>query len=39
MQDLLGYNGNPALTETIASIAYLAIVGWLLFGRRTVLAL
>ena len=34
LKSLFGYNGNPALTETIAYIAYLAMMGWLMFGRR-----
>ena len=33
LKSLLGYNGNPALSETIAYIAYLAVMGWLIFGH------
>jgi high-affinity iron transporter len=32
-KSLLGYNGNPALSETLAYVSYLAIVGWLILGR------
>jgi high-affinity iron transporter len=28
LKTLFGYNGNPALTEVLAYVAYLAIVGW-----------
>jgi high-affinity iron transporter len=34
LKSLLGYNGNPALSETIAYIAYLAVMGWLIFGHN-----
>ena len=32
-KSLFGYNGNPALIETLAYLSYLGIVGWLSFGR------
>ena len=28
LKALFGYNGNPALTEVLAYIAYIVIVGW-----------
>ena len=28
----VGYNGNPALSETLAYVGYLALVGWFIFG-------
>ena len=34
LKSLFGYNGNPALTEAIAYIAYLAVMGWLIFGHN-----
>jgi high-affinity iron transporter len=36
LKSLFGYNGNPALIETLAYVSYLAIVAWFLFvpGRR-----
>ena len=33
LKSLLGYNGNPALTESAAYVAYLAVVGWLTLGQ------
>jgi high-affinity iron transporter len=33
LKSLLGYNGNPALSETIAYIVYLGAMGWLIFGH------
>ena len=32
-KSLLGYNGNPALIETLAYVGYLALVGWFILGR------
>ena len=32
-KSLLGYNGNPALSETLAYVGYLALVGWFILGR------
>jgi high-affinity iron transporter len=32
-KSLFGYNGNPALIETLAYLGYLGVVGWLIFGR------
>lgn len=32
-KSLLGYNGNPALIETLAYISYLLIIGWFILGR------
>ena len=34
LKSLFGYNGNPALTETIAYLVYLAVMGWLIFGHN-----
>ena len=34
LKSLFGYNGNPALSETIAYIVYLAVMGWLIFGHN-----
>jgi high-affinity iron transporter len=36
LKSLFGYNGNPALTEALAYVAYLAGVGWLVFRRPAV---
>jgi high-affinity iron transporter len=33
LKSLFGYRGSPALSETIAYIAYLAVMGWLIFGH------
>lgn len=33
LKSLFGYNGNPALTEALAYVAYLVGVGWLMFRR------
>ena len=33
LKSLLGYNGNPALIETLTYVGYLAVVGWLILGR------
>lgn len=33
LKTLFGYNANPALSETLAYLAYLAIVGYLLRGQ------
>lgn len=30
LKGLFGYNGNPALTEVLAYLAYIAAVGWVL---------
>jgi high-affinity iron transporter len=35
LKSLFGYNGNPALTEALAYIAYLVGVGWLVLLRPT----
>lgn len=35
LKSLFGYNGNPALTEALAYVAYLAGIGWLLWRRQT----
>ena len=32
-KSLLGYNGNPALIETLAYVGYLVLVGWFILGR------
>ena len=32
-KSLLGYNGNPALIETLAYVSYLLIIGWFILGR------
>ena len=32
-KSLLGYNGNPALSEALAYVGYLVLVGWFIFGR------
>ena len=32
-KSLLGYNGNPALSETLAYVGYLVLVGWFILGR------
>ena len=32
-KSLLGYNGNPALIETLAYVSYLLLVGWFILGR------
>ena len=32
-KSLLGYNGNPALIETLAYVSYLVLVGWFILGR------
>ena len=32
-KSLFGYDGNPALTETMAYVGYLGVVGWLILGR------
>ena len=32
-KSLWGYNGNPALSETLAYVGYLAVVGWFILGR------
>jgi high-affinity iron transporter len=32
-KSLLGYDGNPALSETLAYVSYLAVAGWLILGR------
>ncbi len=34
LKSLFGFNGNPALLETLAYLGYLAVVGWLIFGPR-----
>jgi len=34
LKSLFGYNGNPALTETAAYVAYLAVIGWFLRRRQ-----
>jgi high-affinity iron transporter len=34
LKSLFGYNGNPALTETIAYVVYLTAMGWLIFGHN-----
>lgn len=34
LKSLFGFNGNPALIETVAYLGYLAVVGWLIFGPR-----
>jgi high-affinity iron transporter len=33
LKSLLGYNGNPALVETLAYVGYLVLVGWCILGR------
>jgi high-affinity iron transporter len=43
LKALFGYNGNPALTELIGYLTYLAVVGWMVVApsrwkTRTVLA-
>ncbi len=35
LKSLFGYNGNPALTETLAYVAYLAGIGWFLWRKQT----
>ncbi len=32
LKSLFGFNGNPALIETLTYVAYLAAVGWYVFG-------
>jgi high-affinity iron transporter len=32
LKSLFGFNGNPALIETLAYLGYLTVVGWLIFG-------
>ena len=32
-KSLLGYNGNPALIETLAYVGYLVLAGWFILGR------
>ena len=34
LKSLFGYNGDPALSETIAYIVYLSVMGWLIFGHN-----
>jgi high-affinity iron transporter len=34
LKSLFGYNGNPALTEALAYIAYLGAIGWALWRRQ-----
>ncbi|MBM4459449.1 MAG: iron transporter [Chloroflexi bacterium] len=34
LKSLFGYNGNPALIETLAYLGYLATVGWLILRPR-----
>jgi len=34
LKSLFGFNGTPALIETLAYLGYLAVVGWLIFGPR-----
>ena len=34
LKSLFGYNGNPALTEALAYVAYLVAIGWALRRRR-----
>ena len=34
LKGLLGYNGNPALTEILAYLVYLAVIGWMLIRTR-----
>jgi high-affinity iron transporter len=34
LKSLFGYRGNPALSETIAYIVYLTVMGWLIFGHN-----
>lgn len=34
LKALLGYNGNPALTEVVAYVGYLVIIGWAIWLRR-----
>ncbi len=35
LKSLFGYNGNPALTEALAYVAYLVGVGWIVLLRPT----